>query len=263
MKLNIDPVRCVRCGLCQSVCIFNNISLDPEVHETETECFECGHCVSICPTGAINLKIYEDLNYDTRNKYKTDKLDVTYDEYIDVLNRHRSIRYFTKEDVTPQTYEKLFKCLDNTPTASNMQDLDIVVIKSDLYEFTKYIYDIIKTKSSDFLTIRNLAKYIENPDENQNTLLYTGRDIILLFSKNPQDTTIACGRIEITAQLMGLGGFYNGFIVMADEIDHEKLMEYFPEIDPSKHLSCAYIIGHPKIKFKRPLPPRKVNITYK
>lgn len=263
MKLNIDPIRCVRCALCETVCIFKNISIDPEVHEVGTNCFNCGHCVAVCPTGAINLKIYENQDYDTKQKYETDKLPITTDEYLNVLTRHRSIRYFTNQEVTQDEYDKLFSSLNNTPTASNMQDLDIVVVKSELYEFTKHIYDIIKVAEDDFVTIQSMGKYIENPSENRNTLLYTGRDIILFFSENPQDPTIACGRIEITSQLMGLGGFYNGFIVMADEIDHEKLMEYFPEVDSAKHLSCAYIIGHPKIKFKRPLPPRKFNVTYK
>ena len=102
MILDINPIRCVRCGLCESVCIFDNISLEGDVQEVSNDCVKCGHCVAICPTGAINLKEYED--YDTiKTKYKTDSLPVNYDDFLEVLNRRRSMRWFRKQKIEKQT----------------------------------------------------------------------------------------------------------------------------------------------------------------
>ena len=39
-------------------------------------------------------------------------------------------------------------------------------------------------------------------------------------------------------------GFYSLFILKADEIDHDKLMEFFPGIDKNKHMNSAFIIGY-------------------
>lgn len=42
MKLNIDSIRCVGCGLCENVCIKNHIKTKPSLHEVDNnECFEC------------------------------------------------------------------------------------------------------------------------------------------------------------------------------------------------------------------------------
>ena len=52
------------------------------------------------------------------------------------------------------------------------------------------------------------------------------------------------------------------FILKADEIDHDKLMEFFPGIDKSKHMYSAFIIGYPKKRFKRTIPHKDINVNY-
>ncbi|MCI5867342.1 MAG: nitroreductase family protein [Methanosphaera sp.] len=261
MILDINPIRCVRCGLCESVCIFDNISLEGDVHEVGNDCFKCGHCVAICPTGAINLKEYED--YDTiKTKYKTDSLPVNYDDFLEVLNRRRSMRWFRKQKIEKQTYEKLFECVYNSPTATNAQDLEFVVVSERIDEFNDMLYDILKDHTDIHPRVVEFIKYMENNKEGKNPMLWDGREVILGFSTNATTTCVAAARIEIMAQIMGLGGFYNKFIVLADEFDHEKVMSFFPDIDSDKHLHSAFIIGYPKKKFKRPLPKREVKISY-
>ena len=64
------------------------------------------------------------------------------------------------------------------------------------------------------------------------------------------------------AYTMGLGGFYSLWMLMADEIDHEKLMEFFPEVDKEKHMASTFIIGYPKKVYRRTMPRDKVKVTY-
>lgn len=262
MNLIIDQIRCVRCGQCQSVCIDYNISLDPNVHETNKGCMECGHCVAICPTGAIKLKNYPD-NYDTKIKYESDECPVETRDYLTLLNKQRSTRWFKKQEISTQEYEKLFKSVENAPTAVNMQDLEFVVIKDDLDNFMKHINNIIKTLQDEYPRIKEYQKFIKNKDSgHKNPLLWDGKELILTFAKDQADALLVATRIELMAQTMNLGGFYSGYLMMADKTDHEKLMEYFPDINPQKHLYCVYVIGHPKRKFKRQLPPRKYKVTF-
>jgi len=93
-------------------------------------------------------------------------------------------------------------------------------------------------------------------------LLWTGRQLILTFSTDKTSAVIANARMELLAYTLGLGGFYSLFILKADEIDHEKLMEFFPGIDKNKHMYSAFIIGYPKKTFKRTIPHKDINVKY-
>ena len=48
----------------------------------------------------------------------------------------------------------------------------------------------------------------------------------------------------------------------SDEIDHEKLMEFFPGIDKNKHMYSAFIIGYPKKRFKKTIPHKEIKVNY-
>jgi len=59
---NIDPDKCVRCGLCRQVCRFDAIDENFVVHPTA--CEGCAACTVMCPTQAITL--YPALTGETR-----------------------------------------------------------------------------------------------------------------------------------------------------------------------------------------------------
>ena len=50
---------------------------------------------------------------------------------------------------------------------------------------------------------------------------------------------------------------------MAEEIDNDKLMEFFPEIDSNKHMYAAFVIGIPRLKYRRTRPHKEIKLTYK
>ena len=83
------------------------------------------------------------------------------------------------------------------------------------------------------------------------------------FSKSKSDVDISMTRIELLSYYLGLGGFYSLFITMADEINHEELMEFFPEVDFDKHMYLAFVIGIPRVKYRRTRPHIEIKLTYK
>jgi hypothetical protein len=40
-------------------------------------------------------------------------------------------------------------------------------------------------------------------------------------------------------------------------------MEFFPEIDSKKHMYSSFVIGYPKVRFRRTIPHSEINVTYK
>ena len=54
-KLKIDKVRCVGCGVCESVCPMKNLTIENQVAAPHGKCTMCYRCISGCPKKAITL----------------------------------------------------------------------------------------------------------------------------------------------------------------------------------------------------------------
>jgi ferredoxin len=262
LKLKIDEELCNACGLCQQVCIRDNIVVDEFAVETENNCFECGHCMAVCRAGAITLKSFEGreeriVEYDSRD------IPLDYDDLLQFLKQRRSIRWFKKKKVDNKTFDKLFEGAYYSPSAQNAQDVEFVVLDEKLDEFMRLVYDIIKVQEDDFFRIKEFGDYLKDPSTKEyHPLLWGGKQLILTFSTDKTSAVIANTRMELLAYSLGLGGFYSLFILKADEIDHDRLMGFFPQIDSSKHMYSSFIIGYPKVRFRRTVPHSDIKVSY-
>ena len=262
MKLMIDVEECIGCGQCKSVCIRDNIEIDEVAYETGSNCFECGHCMAICPTKAVTLKIFKGRE-NRIAEYNPNKIPLDYDDLLNFLKQRRSMRWFKKKKIDKDTFNKLIEGAYYSPSAQNQQDVEFVVLDNKLNDFMKHVYDIIKVEEDQFFRIKEFGDYLrDNSTKEYHPLLWSGHQLILTFSTDKTSAVIANTRMELLAYSLGLGGFYSLFILKADEIDHEKLMEFFPEIDKNKHMYSAFIIGYPKKRFRRTIPHRDIEVNY-
>ncbi len=262
MKLMIDVEECIACGQCKSVCIRDNIEIDEVAYETGSNCFECGHCMAICPTKAITLKIFKGRE-NRIAEYNPNEIPVDYDDLLDFLKQRRSIRWFKKKKIDKDTFNKLIEGAYYSPSAQNQQDVEFVVLDKKLNDFMKHVYDIIRVEEEEFFRIKEFGEYLrDNSTKQYHPLLWSGHQLILTFSSDKTSAVIANTRMELLAYSLGLGGFYSLFILKADEIDHEKLMEFFPNIDKNKHMYSAFIIGYPKKRFRRTIPHKEIKVNY-
>ena len=262
MKLMIYPEKCIGCGQCKSVCIRDNIEIDDVAYETGSNCFECGHCMAICPSGAITLKIFK--GHENRiEKYSSKEVPLEYGDLLEFLKRRRSVRWFKNKKIDKLVFNKIFEGAYYSPSAQNEQDVEFVVLDNKLNDFMKHVYDIIKVEEEEFFRIKQLGDYLkDNSTRKYHPLLWQGQQLILTFSTDKTSAVIANTRMGLLAYSLGLGGFYSLFILKADEIDHDKLMEFFPHIDKNKHMYSAFIIGYPKKTFKRTIPHKDINVKY-
>ena len=262
LKLKIDEELCTACKLCQKVCIRDNIVVEEFATEVGSNCFECGHCMAICKAGAITLKSYDDCE-DRIQEYNPREIPVEYDDLLQFLKQRRSIRWFKNKKIDKATFDKLFEGAYYSPSAQNEQDVEFVVLDEKLDEFMNLVYDIIKVDEDKFFRIKEFGDYLRDTTTKEfHPLLWSGKQLILTFSTDKTSAVIANTRLELLAYSLGLGGFYSLFILKADEIDHEKLMEFFPDIDKNKHMYSSFIIGYPKVRFRRTIPHRDIEVNY-
>ncbi len=262
MKLIIDEESCTACKQCMQVCIRDNIVVDDFAVETGSNCFECGHCMAICKQKAITLKSYEGKE-DRIQDYNPRELPVGYDDLLQFLKQRRSIRWFKNKKIDKETFDKLFEGAYYSPSAQNEQDVEFVVLDDRLDDFMGLVYDIIKVEEDEFFRIKEFGDYLrDNSTKEFHPLLWEGKQLILTFSTDKTSAVIANARLELLAYSLGLGGFYSLFILKADEIDHDRLMEFFPNIDKNKHMYSTFIIGYPKKRFRRTIPHKDIKVTY-
>lgn len=265
MKLRINLETCTGCKLCETVCIRDNIKIiDKKAVEVDNgDCFDCGHCLAICPSESISLIDFEDQKGRVED-YDFKKIPVDSDDYLDLLKQRRSIRWFKKKKIDEETFEKLFEAAYYSPSAQNAQDVEFVVLDNDLDEFMHLVYDIISVEEDSFFRIRQFGEYIRGEGDYKNhPLLWEGHQMILAFSSSQANALIASARIELLAYTMGLGGFYSLFTLKADELDHDRLMEFFPEVDSSKHMYSAFVIGYPRVRYRRTVPHRRIDVHFR
>ena len=265
MKLKINTETCTGCKLCEMVCIRDNIAVvNKEAVEVDNgDCFDCGHCLAICPTNSISLKVFENQK-DRIEDYDSKKTPVSSEDFIDLMKQRRSIRWFKKKKIDNETFDKLFEAAYYSPSAQNAQDVEFVVLDEKLDEFMHLVYDIISVEEDEFFRIKQFGEYLRGEGNYKNhPLLWEGSQMILSFSSNQANALIANTRIELLAYTMGLGGFYSLFTLKADELDHDRLMGFFPEIDSNKHMYSAFVIGYPRVKYRRTVPHKKIDVYYK
>lgn len=263
--LIIDEEKCIGCGLCKQVCIRDNIEIiDNMAVDVESNCFDCGQCSTLCPTNAITIKVYGQQE-GRLESYDPNNIPVSYDDMLQFYKQRRTCRWFKDEKISPETIEKLMEGAYYSPNRQNIQDVEFVLVDEQMDEFINHIYSIIKAKEDEFFRIKQVGDYLadENRDPKRHPLLWEGQQLLLAFSENKTDAVIAMTRIELLAYTLGLGGFHSLFIGMAEEVDNDKLLEFFPEIDSNKHMYAAFVIGVPRVKYIRTRPHKEIKLTIK
>ena len=259
--VTVDPGRCVGCGRCTSVCIRDSIVVeDGRAVSGRGDCFDCYQCVAVCPKGAVSINGQEGFEGDPVHREPV----VDYGDMVTFLKERRSVRWFTGEKVTREEFERLFESARYSPTSMHRQDVEMVVVDKRLDEFMRVVYEALKPIEDTLPRIRDFCRYMEGTYENPkgHPFLWEGRQLILAFSEVSVDAVIASVRVELTGYTMGLGGFYSLFMITAAEREPELFSRFFPEIDPRKRLRCVYVIGHPRVRYGRTLPPRRLQVRY-
>ena len=96
-----------------------------------------------------------------------------------------------------------------------------------------------------------------------NPFTWEGRQIIVAFARFPIDAIIPIEQLDLMAFSMGLGGFHSRWMLQAAENDPKRFMSFFPEISPDLQAYAVYIVGHPRVRYRRTVPRDERKILWK
>ncbi len=253
--------RCIGCGLCAKVCIRGHLALgaDRRIHEVESQysCFRCGHCLAVCPKDAIRLRRF------ASESPAEASAPVDAGSLMMLYRQRRSHRWFDRK-CSADEIERMISSTRYSPTAENSQAVEFAVVDARFDEFMRLCASILRTHTDEHPRLRQFVDYVESGMEGRNNpFTWEGRQVIIAFSRLPIDSAIAMEQMELMAFSMGLGGFHSRWILQASENDPDAFMSFFPEIREDLTASAAFVVGHPRMEYKRTSPREGRTIIWK
>jgi nitroreductase/NAD-dependent dihydropyrimidine dehydrogenase PreA subunit len=266
---------CINCLLCVKECISGvfdvqdnkAVILHPEF------CNRCSHCVSVCPVQAIAHGAL-----DLSQVKKVDHTLIQADAYAEIVKARRSIRHYQDQAVFRETIERLLSLSRYSPTASNDQNVEYMVIsdKALLGKISKRMFSYILKLDALFSTslgkrLRGrvkgkILKYLDAVDfykaeaEKGRDLVFHNAPILVLFlapakaSFAEANCNIAAANFVNYAFSMGLGTCFIGFLVFALKMDRK--IKAWIGVPAGKKVYASVVLGYPEITH-RYTPSRK------
>lgn len=206
--IQIDPRRCIGCGLCRKDCPAGNLRIeDDKAVVIAQDCILCGHCVAICPKAAVSVTGFDEPPEEIGGSTLLDPQTL-----LEAIKTRRSIRQFTSREVPPEVLAQIIEAGRLTPTGGNAQDVSFVVLTDGMDRAEALAVRL-------FRRLLPLMKLV-NPMARRTTI-----DGHFFFKKAPAaiavvapsqvNGALAAANMALMAEACGLGVLYSGFFAMA------------------------------------------------
>lgn len=268
IMISIDENRCVGCGQCVRDCFPEDILLQGGKAVPKNEkCFECGHCIAVCPVNAVSLNGYDMSEVEELEEMGT-KLDPQ--AFLNQMKSRRSIRQFRDTPVTDQQLEMILEAGRYAPTGGNRQNVAYTVIRKDLPQIREQLIRQLGAAGKKMLAEGRRASfytdmwldmerdYCENAADR---LFFNAGTVIAVSSDDPISAGVASAHMETMIYSLGLGMLYSGFSRFAIESSEEIRKEL--GIREDYHVHTVLVIGTPAVKFRRTVPRKKADVTWR
>ena len=264
----VDIEKCIHCGQCEKECAAHIIHQNSEkfphiLKEDEKYCLKCQHCLAICPTGAISI-----LGKKPQNSEPIENLP-TPEQVLKLIQSRRSIRNYKKENLNPDTMNKLKNMLKYSPTGCNHHKLHIAIVEN--IEIMDKIRNRVNNTIKKLLLSKAISPLAKKFERYKNAFMQ-GKDLIfrdaphMIVVSSPinapcanTDPTILLSYFELYAQSLGVGTVWCGF--------GEKCLKLMPEICEYIGIPQGYKVGYVMLfgptdtKYQRTTQPQDYQIT--
>ncbi len=283
--VTIDQEKCTHCGICASRCprCFTFSKEAVSVQADENCCIICGHCVSLCPADAI---IHSQMDMDN---FEAGGTPVRFDpdQFMGFIRQRRSHRQFKSEPVAREVIDRLIEAARYSPTGSNVQSVQIIVIQDD--DRKKQLSDLtiehfaetglkaaekLKTMPDNGptparLMLEKVANYRTTMLQAQSVgydPIFHHAPVALLFhslleTSTPKDNClIAATTMGLFARTLGLECTYIGLLEMAARA-YAPLAEALG-LPEGHQLLSVLIAGYPRLKYLRMVDRNPVKVRW-
>lgn len=268
----VDIEKCTGCGLCVKDCLIRDIEfVHGKAHIKNQNCFKCGHCVAICPVGAVSTDEY---SMEDVTDYSQDNFHVESENLLNFIKFRRTVRQFQERDVENEKLLKIIEAGRFTPTATNSQDVDYIVVKKDIFQLRDLTMKTLNTMGENILATSqdkkmkmyanmwlNMYKLFQVDPKKGDKLFYNAPSLIIVTAKNPVNGHLASGNMELMTNALGLGAVYCGFFIVASEKNSE--IGKFLQIPEDRKIVSCLVVGYPAVKYRRTAPRKSPEISWR
>lgn len=265
--VSIDKEKCIGCGACVEDCFPENLFLDSGRAEIKGRCMQCGHCIAVCPVNAVSITNYPQEGIE---EYDKERFDISSDNLLNFIKFRRSVRHYKNKPVEKEKLERVLEAGRYTATGSNMQDVSYIVVQETLNEIKPVIWESLYEFALENLNEKGvigayaprwIKMYEDYKKDPLNDKLFFKAPVLLVVTAiSPLNEVLAPSNIELMANAEGLGVLFTGFIERA--LKNSVKAKEMLGINKKEIISCM-LIGYPDIKFRRTVPRKQAEISWK
>lgn len=271
MIVNTD--KCIGCTLCTQDCIVSDIEMiDGKAHIKNVACIKCGHCIAICPVKAVSSDDEKEYSMDEVLEYNKEDFDIDPENLMNFMKYRRSVRLFKEDDVEEDKIQKIIEAGKFTQTGSNAQDVSYVIVKDKLQEVRKMVLETLNAMADSMISDKNTPKqiivyanmwkkmyndFLEDPN-GEDRLFFKAPLLIVIKANSIINGALAASKMELMVNALGLGTYFSGFLERALSVN-PKIRELL-QIGENERCAACMLIGYPKVKYKRTVPRKDVNV---
>ena len=284
----VDTDKCIGCGQCVKVCpalVFELQDKKSKVMYGE-RCFACGHCWAVCPEEAViqeEITTATSLNLSPGPAVSADVLQL-------LIRERRSTRLFNDKPVSKEQLLKIIEAGRYSPTASNRQDVNYIVISNQqkvselrflVESFMEKTFKLMQNRAIalfyrmkfgrpavDMLRYYAMAYQFSKNSEEKNAYfpLPFGSAVIITHAQSfdtlaPFNCSVALYNCSLMSHCLGLGSCFMGFVQIGANMD--KKTKHWLDIPEKNQSYGAMVVGHPDVKYLRLVERRKPDIKWR
>ena len=276
-QITVDQEKCNQCGACVALCNASNVyeQIDGETRAARPgECWLCGHCVAVCPTDAI---AHSEFDLSECPVLDRDILPST-ESMIAAFRGRRSTRVFKHTPVSRKLVDDLADIARWVPSAGNAQPVDwlaiddpaqIAALSAQTVEFIRQEADRLTASGHDgagcLEDVEDLERIVQQSGMGDDPIFFKAP--LLLVAHVPaadefgrDDATYAAYNLILAAESMGLGTCLIGYFIFT--ADHSQDLRQMLQLPEGHKAEVALVLGHPKFRFRRVIPRRKMEIVW-
>ncbi len=172
----INPEKCILCGLCRKDCPSRCIEeQDGGLAINQDSCIQCGHCGAICPEGAVTC--------DGEELVPVGEIPSSADEVFALVAGKRSVRNYKDKEIPREVLDRIVESGSLTGTASNGRDVQVKVLTGE---------DAVLLRRGLCFKLLGLIKILDNPAGRQiarwaGMSKYARKDVLKSFRRRLTD----------------------------------------------------------------------------